>query len=210
MRRQYRNATSISGAIWHTRYQNLSQLEQPEWQDPDVSASLHMIDMSYLQSEYLDSRYVGMSEYFDAPRRIRDFSSSSLDVEQWKLECRRMFNMRLALLQLHVLGIAQGLGHDLPRARNLLEEHGVDAVGSILFQSNGWKNVKVAELLAFLGLCAWLWLATVMVGDRLLVWWLFKDIIWEGVLKRFLLGCRWTWKRLKEAERQSDFDAINH
>jgi hypothetical protein len=150
-----------------------------------------------------------MSEHFDAPRRIRDFSSSSLDPQQWKLECRRMFDMRLALLQFHVLGISHGLGHDLPRALNHLEEHSVDAVGRILFQSNAYKNIKVAELVSFLGLCAGLWLTTITIGDKLVVWWILKDVLYESSMTRILPLCVGTWKRFGEVLGRIDFHAIN-
>ncbi|KAF2805194.1 uncharacterized protein BDZ99DRAFT_115075 [Mytilinidion resinicola] len=106
-----------SGAIWYSRYQNISQLSLPEWQNPSVSKSLHIANMSYFTPEYFDSKYTGMSEHFQVHKKIRDFYSSPLHREQWKVEARKMFATRLALLQFNILDVAQGLGHDLPYAR---------------------------------------------------------------------------------------------
>lgn len=161
--------------IWNPRFQNISQLHSPEWQIPGILSSLKMINMSYLQPELLNSRYAGMVEHFDAPRHIQSSYSSPLEPEQWKLETRRMFNTRLAQMQYYTLGIAQGLGHDVPRARNLLREQGVDATGIIVFRNSEWKNLKVRELAMLLSICAML-VMTVRIGNQFLCWWLLGKL----------------------------------
>jgi len=137
----------VSGHIWHPRYQNVSQLDDANWQYPRVHPSIHMVNMTYLASETFESRYEGMAEHFDAPRRIRRLFSSPLHEEQWKLEVNKMFVTKLALLQFHALSMAQGEVSTLPRARNLLEEYGVNAKGKILFVAAGWRNIKVNVLI---------------------------------------------------------------
>jgi len=143
----------VSGHIWHPRYQNVSQLDDANWQYPRVHPSIHMVNMTYLASETFESRYEGMAEHFDAPRRIRRLFSSPLHEEQWKLEVNKMFVTKLALLQFHALSMAQGEVSTLPRARNLLEEYGVNAKGKILFVAAGWRNIKVNVLIGALLLC---------------------------------------------------------
>ena len=64
-----------------------------------------------------------------------------------------MFVTKLALLQFHALSMAQGEVSTLPRARNLLEEYGVNAKGKILFVAAGWRNIKVNVLIGALLLC---------------------------------------------------------
>lgn len=120
-----------------------------------------------------------------------------------------MFNMRLALLQYQVLGVAQGLGHDLPRARNLLDNYNVEASKKILFTENGWKNLEFGELMGFLGLCAGLWVTTIKTsdgdttnsrqstGDTLFVWWLVKDVIFNSIKTWITRMFIWVWKAEK-------------
>jgi hypothetical protein len=105
--------------------------------------SLHIVNIAYLASSYFSSRYSDMSNHFNAPRRIGSFYSAPLDKEPWKLEAKQVFNTDLALLRHHNLGIAQGLGHDFPRAINLLEEHGIDARGTMLFPAPSSKNLHM-------------------------------------------------------------------
>jgi hypothetical protein len=156
----------VSGRIWHPRYQNISQLDDANWQFPRVHSSIHMVNMTYLASEIFESRYEGMAEHFDAPRRIRRLYSSPLHEEQWKLEVNKMFVTKLALLQFHALSMAQGDVSTLPRATNLLEGYGVDAKGKILFVAAGWRNVKVEVLVGVLALCVVVFAITLREGNE--------------------------------------------
>ncbi|KAF2688542.1 hypothetical protein K458DRAFT_149086 [Lentithecium fluviatile CBS 122367] len=112
-----------------------------------------MVNMSYLASEFFESRYEGMAEHFDAPRRLRSFYSSPVDAEQWKLEVDKMFATRLASLQFNALGLAEGHGKDLPRSRNLLDGYGIHVKRKILFPTNGWRNVKLDALGVAFAIC---------------------------------------------------------
>ncbi|CAO2648329.1 Nn.00g075960.m01.CDS01 [Neocucurbitaria sp. VM-36] len=150
---------------WHPRHPNNSLLSLPEWKDPNVLSSLHMVNVSFLARKQIDTLYSDMSMHFNAPRRIRSFYSSPLEKDQWKLEVKKMFNTELALLQFNVLGIAQGIGHDLPRAKNLLDEFGIDARGKVLFPAPGAKNIKVAELMGFVVACMACWLLAIECID---------------------------------------------
>ena len=132
------------------------------------------MNATLLASEYFDSRFTSMSEHFEVHKKIRDFYSSNLHPEQWKVEARRIFATRLALLQLHVLGIAQGGGHDLPHARNLLLDSGVHACGNILFQAQGWRNLSVSGLVSLLLLAYGVWLSTIEIEGTVLLVWLFR------------------------------------
>jgi hypothetical protein len=126
-----------------------------------------------------------MSNHFNAPRRIGSFYSAPVDKEQWKLEAKKIFNTDLALLQYHNLGIAQGLGHDLPRAINLLGEFDIDARGIMLFPAPGSKNIKVSALLGFVCACAACWIFTWEINEgvqnetALLVTWVLLWM-WES------------------------------
>lgn len=124
---------------WQPRFPSDPILNLPEWKNPDVMVSLHMVNISYLAPTYFTSRYSDMSTHFNAPRRIRSFFSSPLDPQQWKLEAKRIFATELALLQFHILGIAHGVGHDMPRAKNLLDAFGIDARRKVLFPAPGSK-----------------------------------------------------------------------
>ncbi|KAJ4369695.1 hypothetical protein N0V83_005458 [Neocucurbitaria cava] len=175
---------------WQPRYPNKALLGLPEWKDPDVLTSLHMVNVSFLARTQIASRYSDMSMHFNAPRRIRSFYSSPLESEQWKVEVKKMFNTELALLQFNVRGIAQGLGHDLPRAKNLLQELGVDARGKVLFPSQGAKNIRVAELMGFVVGCMACWILTIECKDGsgqkvLWVTTLLRSItkFWRGTVK---------------------------
>jgi hypothetical protein len=150
---------------WQPRLQNITALEDPQWRSPNVLTSLHMLNISHLAPSYFSSRYSDMSTHFNAPRRIRSFYSSPLDKEQWKLEARKIFNTDLALLQYHSLGIAQGLGHDLPRAKDLLRDYGIDARGKIIFPAPGSKNIKVSALMGFVCACLACWIFTIEISD---------------------------------------------
>jgi hypothetical protein len=166
-----------SNTTWLPRYQNISQLLLPEWQSFGIKFSLYVVNRSILQSEYLEFRYERLGEYFDAPRHIHNFYSSPLQREQWKVEVKRTFNTRLALHQFHVRGIAQGLGHNLPSVQDTLRQQGMDARQRIIYPLPGWKNLKFAELMGFLSLCAALWITTVQIGDQLVFFWFLKDIV---------------------------------
>ena len=123
--------------------------------------------MSYFASEFFESKYTSLSSDFVAPKKTRTFYSDALSPEQWKVEVRYMAVKRLALLQFYVLGIAHGWGHDLPHARNLLLDYGVDTKGKILFQGKGCKNVSLAGVVLLLVLCFWIWLVTFEVGEEI-------------------------------------------
>ncbi|KAF2731426.1 hypothetical protein EJ04DRAFT_579138 [Polyplosphaeria fusca] len=209
---QIRHPTSK--AIWHPRYQNLSQLHLPSWKNPSVLSSLRIVNISYLATEYFDSRYSGASEHFDAPLRIRDFYSSPLstDPPQWQLECRKMFNTKLASFQLWTLGIAQGLGHDLPRARDLLAddivgEGSVHVKGVIIHPVNGMKNIKIAELVAFLLVAFGAWVSTIETEDTVSLIWAARSVakFWrEKCGTRALKG----WRMLEMAVFQDPAKGI--
>ncbi|KAF2268910.1 hypothetical protein CC78DRAFT_529546 [Lojkania enalia] len=188
----------LNNEIWHLRYQNLTQLKSPAWQK--VLPSLRMINTSYLAPDYFVTRYTLASAHFNAPRRIRQFYSSPLDPEQWKLEVRRAFHTKLALTQFHVWGIAQGLGYELPRAHDLLAdslfgENGVDARGRIVFPAHGYRNIKVAELMVFLGVSFTAWLVTVGVEDTVLLVWVIRRVVvvWKGPVSSQLTRI---WQRI--------------
>jgi hypothetical protein len=150
---------------WQVRYQSESALNFSQWEDPNVLASLHMLNMSYLAPSHFASQYPDMATHFNAPRRIRSFVSSPLDEQQWKLEVRKMFSTELSLQQFHILGIAQGAGNGLPYARNLLEDFSVNARAQIVFSGPGWKNIKVAELMGFVCACLLCWIMTIECED---------------------------------------------
>jgi hypothetical protein len=154
-----------------------------------------------------------MSTHFNAPRRIGSFYSAPVDKEQWKLESRKVNNIGLALLQYHNLGIAQGLGHDLPRAVNLLSQYGIDARGMMLFPAPGSKNIKVFALLGFLFACAACWVLTWKISDgtqpmesTLLITWI---LLWAWRSKeRVHVRVSGFWDRLSRPNFYSDMDEM--
>ncbi|KAH7348188.1 hypothetical protein BKA66DRAFT_306052 [Pyrenochaeta sp. MPI-SDFR-AT-0127] len=184
---------------WQPRFQNDSILGLSEWKQPNVLVSLHMVNISHLALTYFTSRYSDMSTHFDAPRRIRSFYSSPLDQEQWKLEVNKIFATELALLQLHILGIAQGVGHDLPKAKNLLAEFGIDANGKVLFPAPGSKNVKIVELMAFLSACAACWILSIECEDGRSGKALWLSTTWRSIsalwIEPVCLWLRKTWRK---------------
>lgn len=205
---------------WRPMHPNNSQLTGAEWKHPDVLNSLHILNVSYLAPTHYASLYSDMSTSFNAPKRIHSIYSSPLDPEQWKLEIRRMANTELALLQSYILGIANGLGHDLPRAVNLLDNLGVDARGKILYVQPGSKNIKVASFVGFVVGCAACWVLTYQMrdpgGEQVLVIVIAgRSILWCCMFLKAKLSNGWNakagkrlahfWKNINNVR----FDDIN-
>lgn len=74
-------------AIWLPRYRNISELQLPEWNKPSVGKFIHMLNMSFLASEYDELRYTSMGdtlmgEHFNAHKKIKVWYSSPLDPKQ--------------------------------------------------------------------------------------------------------------------------------
>ncbi|KAF2118662.1 hypothetical protein BDV96DRAFT_596512 [Lophiotrema nucula] len=160
----------VSSDVWYPRYQNMSQLMSKGWQNPSVLASLRIINASYLTPEYFESRYSTPVEHFDARKRILNFYSSPLseDPPQWQLESRKIFQTQLASMQYRTIAIGQGIGHDLPKARNLLADSiagqaAINARGIILRPVPGYKNIKFAEFMGFVSLIAGVTIITVEI-----------------------------------------------
>ncbi len=98
---------------------------------------------------------------------------SAVGPEYWKTEFRRLFAIRLARLQMNVVGAAEGLGRDLPEGVNELEEKGQGDARhqTIKVRAQGMKNISVAGLLGFWSLAFTIWLATVKVGETVMLLW---------------------------------------
>ncbi|KAF2826338.1 hypothetical protein CC86DRAFT_370364 [Ophiobolus disseminans] len=152
-----------------------------------------------------------MSTHFNAPRRIGSFYSSPVDQEQWKFESRKVYNTDLALLQYHTLGIAQGLGHDLPRAHNLLSDYGIDARGKVLFPAPGTKNIRVSALLGFVcaSMACWIFTYEIREGptETTLLITVVLYSIWTLMVKRMPANLGNIWAKLG---KPGSFDELAH
>jgi hypothetical protein len=165
-----------SGATWFPRYQDTSQLLLPEWHHPSTFQSIQILNMSYVAfSKQYSNALTLESRHFQVHRKVQSFFSAPLSRDQWKVEVRKMFTTRLALLQQNVLGIAQGVGYDLPTARNVLLDYGRDGCAKIMFQSREWKNISLLGLIGLLILAAVVCVLTTKVGQTTVLVWLLKE-----------------------------------
>jgi hypothetical protein len=167
-----------TGAVLFPKFQSSSELISPMWTGPSVAPSVHLVNMSLVETpSHIRTGYPGISRQFEVYNKLRGFYSSPLDKEQWKTEARRMFSIKLARLQLDVLGAGQGLGWDLPYAKNLLLEYGLNACARVKFRAQGWKNVDLFGLVSLILLAFSLWAFTVEVGETIVLIWLWRRFI---------------------------------
>ena len=111
---------------------------------------------------------------------------SPITSEYWKIEVQRLFKIRLARLQMDVVGIAQGLGHDLPEAVDELANRGQSAAcRHIKTKVLGWKNISLAGLVGFLVLDFVVWLSTIKVGESVAIVWLTHSYLSPAAARLF-------------------------
>ncbi|KAI9784188.1 MAG: hypothetical protein M1839_002694 [Geoglossum umbratile] len=140
-----------SGAIWYPEFSNASELNSSQWHNPSVDASVRLLNLSLSIPEYFKAPHLFNSQLFEVHKKLCGPASTPLAREQWKVEARRLLTIRLARLQMDVLGVAQGLGHDFPLAKDALREGGSEECPQIKFRAQGWKNWRLVTLLRLFG-----------------------------------------------------------
>jgi len=158
-----------SGAVWYPYFSSDGELIHSKWQNPPVVSSIAMLNFSVQIPDHFPGKY-GLKDLFEVHKQKTVVTVAPLAREQWKVEARRLFSIKLARLQLDVAGIAQGLGRDLAGAHNILDEAGFgDACKDVKIQAQGWKNISVAGLIGFLMLAAAIVLSTINIKGTVAV-----------------------------------------
>ena len=104
--------------------------------------------------------------------------SLGLDDGHWRQEMRRRFNITLATVQGLVVDMIQGRHDDTMREFRVWP--GPDtlraACSSVKFQTVGWRNINLVELILFSTSLLILWISTIKYNDRIFLVWLFMSL----------------------------------
>jgi hypothetical protein len=172
-----------TGALWYPYFSRDSELERPEWNEPSIIGSVTMLNLSFVIPDKYMGYYSSKSSQF-AIHTKRDILFSPITSEHWKTEVQRLFKIRLARLQMDVVGAAQGLGYDFPGAVDELAKHGQsESCRHIKIQKEGWKNISLVGLVGFLLLDFVIWLFTIEVGNSIAIVWFTKSCLTPIVVK---------------------------
>lgn len=183
-----------SGAIWYPYFSSDHELTHSNWQSPPVASSVALFNFSIQMPDNFPDKY-SLGQLFEIHKQRTVVVVAPLAREQWKVEARRLFSIKLARLQLDVVGIAQGLGHDLAGAHNILGEAGYgDACKVIKIQAQNWKNISVAGLIGFLILAVAIVLCTINIKGTVAAVRLGKSLYAIVVWIARKTAESWVWK----------------
>jgi hypothetical protein len=172
-----------TGALWYPYFSRDSDLLKPEWNKPSVIGSVTKLNLSFVTPDNFVGSYSSKSQQFGIHAK-RGILFSHISSEHWKYEAKRLFTIKLARLQMDVVGIAQGIGHDLPGAVDELAERGQsEACRHIKIQRQGWKNLSLTGLLGFLFLDFLIWLFTIEINETIAVVWFTNSYLMPVMLK---------------------------
>ena len=173
-----------TGALWYPHFSPDTDLLLPEWagSDPAVVATAILLNLTLAIPEKFTGRYSYETRQFSI-HSLGGYLWNPISDQHWKVEAKRLFTTRLARLQMDIVGVAQGLGHDLPGAVDELARRGLsDTCQHIKYQAQGRRNISLVGLVGLLLLSFFTWLCTIQVNQTVAVIWFTEVYIAPGLV----------------------------
>lgn len=204
-----------TGAVWYPNLSDDAELEKPQWNEPSVADTVTLLNLSLTIPDHYMGHFSFQTNQFDINNR-EYILSGPIPYDYWKSEVQRLFKIQLARLQMDVVGVAQGLAHDLPGAENELAKRRLsEACKHIKFQDQEHTNLSVAGLVGFMSLNLLVWLCTIKLRNEIVVVWFINSCLkpgvgwfWSSLVLSFLI-LRYTVRKIQKKLLQWGHDLIS-